>query len=89
MSKDCLQIALNSLAAGAAFVAAISWYQAARHPVALLIPAHYDITHMDLEPANEQIRRGAKLNGRAASWAAVSAIFQVLALLVPFISRIC
>ena len=80
-----LKLGFNIVAVIAALVAAIAWYAAAGYPVAKIIPAYYSVTSEDMKPFNDKVQRGATLNGRAATWAAISALFQAFGLLVDLI----
>jgi hypothetical protein len=78
---ECAKGFCEGVAAIAAIVAAISWRSAARKPVAKYAGTGYGGVSPNL-PINEEIERGAALNARAATWAAVSAFFQASALLI-------
>jgi hypothetical protein len=80
---DHVKAVLEALSGIAALTAAYYWRAASKQPVATHDPPHYDVTYEMLAPLNKQIQLGAKLNGRAATWAAIAAIFQAFALLVP------
>jgi hypothetical protein len=78
-----LRAGLQFAGAITAMLAAIAWMRAARQPVAVQTPAYYGVTEEDLKPHNDQIQRGAALNSKAATWAAWSAGFQAVVLLIP------
>jgi hypothetical protein len=78
---DCARTVCEGAAAVAAIIAAISWRAAARRPVALYAGTGYGGSSPNVA-INEEIQRGAALNARAATWAAVSALSQGLALLI-------
>jgi hypothetical protein len=84
---DYAKAICEGAAALAALVAAFYWLAAARQPVALYAPIRHDGGASNL-PINKNIQRGAKLNAAAATWAAVSALFQGLALLIGIASPI-
>jgi hypothetical protein len=85
-STQYLQMAFGSASGAAAIVAALFWRAAARYPVAKFAPSVYGDTSEELKPLNEKIQRGADLNAKAATWAAIAAALQGMALLTPLAS---
>ena len=81
ITADKVQICFNCLSALAALYAAYSWQAASKKPVAKYAGTGYGGVSKDM-PINDEIQLGANLNARAATWAAVSAFFQALALLI-------
>jgi hypothetical protein len=86
VNGDSAKIVREGIAAIAALAAAVSWVVAARHPVAKYASTGYGGVSPDM-PINKEIARGAAWNARAATWAAISPLFQALALLVPHLWR--
>lgn len=75
----------EAAAALAALLAAGFWFAAARCPVAKYAPSAYGDISKAVKPLNDKIQLGATLNGWAATCAAISALFQALALLIGII----
>ena len=85
-NAEFTKAACEGAAALAAIVAAISWRAASHKPVAKYAGTGYGGVSPDM-PINKEIERGAELNARAATWTAISALFQALALIVPLVSH--
>jgi len=83
-NAEFTRAACEGAAAFAAIVAAVSWRAASDKPVAKYASTGYGGVSPDM-PINKEIERGAALNARAATWAAISAFLQALALVVPWL----
>jgi len=87
-SAGYVALAFGTASGAAAIVAALFWRAAALCPVAKFAPAAYGDMAEELRPLNDKIQRGADLNAKAATWAAIAAALQAAALLTPLGSSI-